>query len=814
MTILHDLRLAARTLLRARAFTITSILTLAIGVAGVTTVFAVFHALLLRPLPVAAPHELVTVELRREDGRPVSTLSYQQYEMLREAPRGLTEVAAFSLEEYALAWPEGETTLSFAYEVSANYFDVLGVAPATGRFLRAGSDDVTGGNPVVVISYNLWQTRFGGERGVVGSTLRVNGQPLTIIGVAPAGFRGTISVVPADFWIPLTMVPVLRQAAGMYRPGAMQWLVLAGRLSPGTSRASAQALLSEQVRIIMAEDAAIFDPREGFRADDAPVASARVSALRGIPDTVVLPTAGFLGLLFAAALLVLVIGSVNITALMLARITARTSEMAVRRSLGAPRWRLAGLLLVEHSLLFAWGTAAGLLLTVWALAALPLLFAGLPGDIRVEVSVNAAILGFAASSAVLMSLIFGLPPALHGARGGEVNPAGRLKATRRGTRLRSSLVVAQVALSVVLLVSAGLLTRALQRALAVDPGFDASTVVAAQVSLAPHGYDSQQSGVLLDQLVARLRARPGISHAGRSSMQPLIGFSTVAMRPEGHAESSQIDANYVDGGFFPTLQVPLVTGRAPYEAEIGEGPVVVVNQRFAERYWPGQDPLGRTIFIGPDGGERALQVVGVARDGRYRSLTEDPIPFVYLPWSAGTHVYVYVRGDIGTADLIGAMQAELRALDSAVPLREAAPLQRRVGLLLLPQRIGAAAVGSFGLLGLLLAAIGIYGLVAYTVAQRTREIGIRMALGAPAGNVVGLFVRQGARLLAIGSAVGLALAWGTAHALSALLYGPGPVDPFTFTAVPVILGAVAMLAAYLPALHASRTEPASVLRAD
>jgi putative ABC transport system permease protein len=816
MHLLHDLRLAARTLLRAPAFTFASILTLAIGVAGVATVFAVFHAVLLRPLPVSAPAELVTIDLRREDGSTIPMMSYPQYELLREAPRGLSGLTAFSLEEYAVAWPDGEPSLSPAYEASANYFDVLGVRPAAGRFFREGVDDVAGGNPVVVISHQLWQTRFAGSPDALGSTLRVNGQPLTIIGVAPAGFDGTIAVMPADFWVPLTMVPVLRQVPGMYRPGHMQWLMLVGRLAPGTSRAAARELLSEQVRGIVARDAARFDPRDGVRSNRAPVAAAHLAPLRGLPEMVVLPAAGFLGFLFAAALLVLVIGGVNITSLMLARITARGREMAVRRSLGASRWRLAAQLAVEHSLLFAAGTAAGVLLTAWALSGLPLLFADLPGGLHLPLSVNPSVLGFAALLALLMSLTFGLPPALHGARSGDAGLAGEMRQERRGTRLRSGLVIAQVALSMLLLVSAGLLTRALQRALNVDTGFDATSVVAAELSLAPHGYDLEQSRVLVDQLVQRLADRSDVLHAGRSSMQPLLGYSTVVMRPDGQVEAPQqgVDANYVDGGFFRTLQVPIVAGRPFDDADARSGGVAVVNEAFAARYWPGEDPLGRTIYLGSAGDDQPVRVTGVARDGRYRSLADEARPFVYLPWTGARTVNVYVRGDVAAGALIAAMRAELRALDPSIPLREPAPLQRRIGILLLPQRIGAAAVGSFGALGLLLAAIGIYGLVAFTVAQRTREIGIRMALGAQSGNVVRLFLRQGARLLVAGSVVGLVLAFGAAHALAALLYGLGPADPVTFTAVPLLLTTVALLAAYVPARRASRTDPAVVLRSD
>jgi predicted permease len=817
--VLSDLRIALRTIRRTPGFAVAAVLTLATGIAGLTVVFALVNALLLRPLPIHRPADVVSIELRREDGSSATNFSFQQYELLREHARGLSRLAAYSVSDYAVSIAGADVEVAMAYEVSASYFDALGIPPALGRFFRRGVDDVRGGSPVVVISHDLWQTRFGGDAEVIGRRLLVNGHALSIIGVAPRGFAGTISVLDGRFWVPLTMVPVLRQEDTMYRPGGMYWLTLVGRLAPGTSRPQAQALLSGSVRSIMAAQPDEFEPRTGARSTRAAPDGVRLAPLRGLPHMAVGPVAGFLAVLFVAALLVVVIAAVNITSIMLARITARSRELAVRRSLGATRGRIVTLLLAENALLFFAGAAAALVLATWLLAALPALLSLSPVPVVLDASPDGRVLGFAALVALALSAVFGLPPALYGADTGGNALVADMRGARRGMRLRSALVVAQVALSVVLLVSASLLTRALQRALSVDPGFDAASVVTAQLELGTAGYDAQRSRIFFTQLVERLESRVEVEHAGLSSMQPLLGFSVMQLRPEGQVEAPAggIDYNAVDPGFLRALRVPVVAGRPFDERDLAAAPATaIVNEALAQRYWPGEDPIGKRLYRGPAERETSLEVVGVTQTGRYRELGESPQPFVYLPLGEGSSAsaYIYVRGAPRTTDLVAALRAEVRALDPAVPLRDTATLQRNLDMLTMPQRLGAAALGAFGVIGLLLAAIGIYGLVAFTVAQRTREIGIRMAVGARERDVVRLFLGRSARLLVIGTLAGLPLAFAAAQALAALLYGLSPADPLTFTGVPLLLTAVALLAAWLPARRASRADPLVVLRAE
>jgi predicted permease len=812
-----DVKQALRTVLRAPAFTATAILTLAVGVGGLTVVFAIVNALLLRPLPIHRPADVVAVELRREDGSTASNFSYPQYEMLREDARGLASLAAYSLSDYAMAVPGAEVETALAYEVSAAYFHALGLRPALGRFFAAGVDDVREGNPVVVISYDLWQGRYNGAPDVIGRELLVNGKSLSIAGVAPAGFSGTIAVMDAQFWVPLTMTPALRGTAMMYRPGGMYWLTLIGRLAPGTDRARAETLLSGSVRTIMQSRPDEFEPRTGNRANRAAPDGVSLSTLRGLPTVTIGPVVGFLGLLFAAALLVLVIAGVNITSIMLARVSARTRELAVRRSLGATRSQIVALLLAENTLLFVAGSLAALVVATWLLASAPALLSLSPVPVVLDVSLDGRVLGFAAVVALLLSAAFGMPAALHGAERGEITLMSDMRVARRGMRLRSTLVVAQVALSLVLLISAGLLTRSLQRALAIDPGFDAASVITAELDLGVSGYDAQRSRIFFDRLLERLNARNDVEQAGLSVMQPLLGYSQMMLRPEGQQQQSGIDFNSVDGGFLRALRVPLTAGRAFTDGDVQGAPAVaMVNETFAAQYWPGESPVGRQLYQGPEGGETPIEVVGVVRTGRYRDLNEAPRPFVYLPLTQHTmtRAYVYVRGAPHATDLLRVLRDEVRALDPVVPLRGASTLQRNLNMLLLPQRLGAGAIGSFGVIGLLLAAIGIYGLVAFSVAQRTREIGIRMAIGARQDDVVRLFLARGLRLLLIGSVIGIPLAFAAAHALTALLYGLSPADPVTFIVVPLALAVVATIAAWLPARRASRTDPNVVLRAE
>jgi predicted permease len=817
---MHDLvmdaRLALRGFRRARTWSAAAILTLAIGIGTTTAVFALLNAVLLRPLPVASPDELVTLELLRERRGGMPLFTYPQYETLREHRRGLADVMATSVTEYGIAVPGEDPRIVPAWEVSGNYFAVLGVRPALGRFFTPAEVDVPGGAPVAVVSHDFWRTHLGGGSDALGRSLYVNGRELVVVGVAPAGYRGTVPAAGAQLWLPLTLVPTLRPGTGISRPGGAHWLTLIARLEPGTARPQAEARLSTVARSLAGDAAMAASTAGGIDRGEA--TGVTLHRLRALPAFVVGPAAAFLALLLATAGMVLLIASVNVTSMALARSTARARELAVRRSLGATRGRLVRQLLTENVLLFLCGAAGGMLIAVWTATSLPLLAERLPFPVVLDVPLDWRVFGFALLVACGAGALFGLAPALHATDAALMQAVRDGAASRRPTRLRSAFVVAQLSISLVLLVLGGLLGRALQNGLVADPGFDARGVAVAGIDLRPYGYDAERAHAFVTQLTARLATRGDVTASGASAIQPLLGFATTDVRREGEddAAARRVYYNIVDDGFIATLQVPLRRGRGFDERDRHGAPrVAIVNETFARLFWPGEDPIGKRIHAARDESAGAIEVVGVVAAGRYGSLTEEPQPFFMMPLaqSRRTSAYVYARGAGGTARLETALREEASALDPVVPTTTSS-LAAAIGTLLLPQRVASAAIGVFGVIGLLLAGIGLYGVVAFTVAQRTREIGVRMALGAGAGEVIRLFLVQGARLLGIAGIVGIALALAAGHALSALLFGVSPRDPLTFMAVALLLGGVALLATYVPARRASRVDPMAVLRGE
>jgi predicted permease len=804
-----DVRYALRAFARTPAFTLTALLTLGIGTAGLTTVYALINGVLLRPLPVERPQELFTLEAHRDNGSSMVSFSYPQYRMLHDAAAPVS-LAAYSFEHMALRAGAAEPEMMMGYVVTPEYFRVLGLQPAAGRFF-AEADEEQG----VVVSHAYWQSRLGGTTAAVGSTVQVNGQRLTVIGVAPEGYTGTLPIAQASFWAPVQLMPVLRPGSDIYTPGRYSWLTLLARTAPGASAAQAQTALTAHVQALNAAGAE-FQPA---RTRQPPVERVTLSALRPIPHQAVASVFGFLGMLLAAALLVLMIAAVNITSMMLARSASRAKELAVRRSLGASRRRLVLQLMTENVLLFAGGAGIGLLMASWLTSLVPLLAAGLPVPLHFDLSLDWRVIAFGVGVGVTAGILFGLAPALHGTAAATMPILREGTSAQRGMRLRSAFVAAQLALTLVLLTSGGLLGRALQKALQLDPGFDASDVAFAEFDLTPFGYDNASAVVFFEQLALRLDGRNDIAAAAVSTGSPLSGLSYRFMRPEGQESAPEggIYHNNVDPGYFALLRIPLVAGRtfSPTDRP-GAGRVAIVNEAFVQRYWPGETGIGKRLFEGPDDNVVAYEVVGVAGNAAYRALDEEPSPVIYTAQLqlGGTWGVIYARGAGGSAAALQAIRAEARALDAGVPIQLATSLEQSLAVLLTPQRVGALAIGGFGLIGLLLALVGIYGLVAFSVAQRTREIGLRMALGARAQNVVALFVGQGAKLLVIGSTIGVLLALLAARLITSLLYGVSPADPLTFVALPTLLAITALLAIYLPARRASRIEPMSVLRSD
>jgi predicted permease len=800
----RDLRHAARSMLRSRALTVAAVSTLALALGANTALFSLVNAILLRPLPgIAEPARLVNVHRSAADGTTLHGFSHPDYRDLSERGLRFAELAAFNGRGASLG-TGGAPELVGTQLVSGNYFDVLGVRPLRGRMLSGSDDRAPGGSPVAVVSHSLWQRRLGGDPAVVGRTIRLNGFPFTVVGVAPEGFQGHFVGFPFDVWVPLTMAAQAAPDEDLAARDA-QWLELVGRLAPGVTRAQAQAGLAGAMAGLAREHP------QTLRG-----ASVDVRAMTGVDDSLRSGVVGFLALLQVAALLVLLIACVNLAGLLLARAAGRGRELAVRMALGAGQAALTRQLMVETLGLFVLGGVAGVAVAFWATdllhAFLPTAF---PVPLHFDLRLDVRVLAFAAAVTVLTGLVCGLVPALLAAR---VDPLPALKDSRlAGTpklRLRSLLVAGQVALTTLLLVGAGLFLRTLQTARTIDPGFDPEGVHTARLDLTLLAGNELRGRAFYDQLIGGLVTQPGVQSASLATSIPLRSLAppTAGVRADGPASASEpgltAALNAVTPAYFETLRVPVVAGRAFLSADTpASRPVAVVNETLAHRLWPGRSPVGERLWQGAT----PREVVGVVRDTKVRSLGEDPQPQIYVPLAQGfaPRARLLVRGQ---GDLAAAVQRQVAAAAPDLPVMESTPLREAITFALFPQRMAAAIAGALGALGLALAATGLYGVVAYSVSQRTREMGVRLALGARRSDVMALVLGRGLRLTLAGVAAGGVLAAALTPAARGLLHGVSPTDVPTFLAVGLLMTAVAGLASYVPARRASRVDPLVALR--
>jgi predicted permease len=802
--ILQDLRFAFRQLLTNPVFAGVAVLTLGVGIGATTVIFSLTNALIFRSLPVDDPTTLVGFEELQEGSSPQAGLSYPYVQEYREGTRDVMRLAAHGINDVALS-VEGEATAALGGFVTGDFFDVLGIQPATGRFLRPDEEIAGVPTPVTVISHGLWQRRFSGGP-VIGETVRVNGQVLEIVGVAPADFHGLLTGLSVDLWMPIPLYTLLIPGSNIDHPTQSSWLFTVGRLHPGVGLAQAEAVTSAIARRI--------EPRW----QNATVDGVQLSRLSGLMFDARQPVRLFMALLFGTGALVLMIACVNVTGMLLARATVRRREVGIRLAMGAGRGRLVGQLLTESTLLFILGGGVALVLATWVMDLLTAFLPSLPVPVSLDLSPDGTVVAFAIGVSLLAGTIAGLAPALQASRPDLVESlkSGSGGAAAGRSRLRSTLVVGQISLSLLLLVTAGLLTRSLQSALAVDTGFDPAGVMIAEIDLGPHGYDPETGALLFEQLKERLEARPEVQSVGYASGVPLsFSQSRITFQIPGVEvpAGASVQINTVDGDWFETVRMPIERGRAFDDTDRRDGPgVVIVNREMARRYWPDGEALGARIQFG----SVSREIVGIAATGKYNSLQEDPLPFVFLPRSQSSSVSttLHVRSAAGLGAVGALARRELQALDSNVPLVGPASLEERVTITLLPQRMGAALIGVFGAVGLLLAAVGLYGILAYSVSQRTREIGVRIALGARAENVLAMVIRQGVLLLAIGLALGLVLAFAATRLLAGLLVDVSPTDPLTFVTVALILAATTLFASYLPARRATRVDPMVALRAE
>jgi predicted permease len=813
----QDLLHALRLLRKSPGFTAVAVACLAIGIGANTTIFTVLNGILLRPLPVAAPREAVAVFTSDFSGSRYGASSFPDYEDFRRRADALSGLVLYSPAPVALTTKGGVERL-FAELATANYFDVVGRPPALGRGFSTG-EDRPGAAPVAVIGHGLWLRLFGGDPGVLGRAVVLGGHPFEIVGVAPAGFDGLTRGLAVDLWLPVGAKERLEPGTGdLSGRGSRSWLLL-GRLRPGATLDQAQAQLD-----VVAADLFRAYPDPWRRLEGGGRAVTVVPEWRArIHPALLGPVLGFLALLLVVVALVLLIACANLASLLLARAASRTREISVRTALGASRARLLRQLLTESVLLSLAGGAAGLLLAFWGSGLLAALPPPLPVPVRLDLAPDSTVLGFTLTLSLVTGLLFGLAPALAASRGDVV---GALKegalstsSSPRVSRVRGALVVGQVAVSLFLLVGSGLFLRSLGHARALDLGFDPAGLSLLSVDLELGGYDAAGGRAMYTRILERARRLPSVESATLTRHLPLgLGHSRRRATIDGYVprpgEDMEVATSSVGSDYFRTLRVPIVRGRALAEGDGEAAPrVIVVNEAFVRRYWPGQDPIGRRFWFGDPSGP-PFQVVGVARDGKYFTLGEVPRPFVFTSiqqWYGGSATLL-VRGGPGTS--LEALRRELLSLDPNLPVFDPKSMEQHLGLALLPASLAATLLGGFGGLALLLAGLGLYGLMAYVVSQRRREVGIRMALGADGGRVVRLVVSQGMRLAAVGMAAGLGTAAALAPAVGSLLYGIGPGDTVSFLSATALLGAVALLACYVPARRATRVDPAIVLRCE
>jgi predicted permease len=793
----QDLRFGVRFLARAPGLSLVAAVTVALGVAATTTVFSAVNAMLLRPLPLPAVERLASIQESREGdvsaGWEGMRIPYGRVLAYREATGDIFEsVAAHRLEEsFSLGLSDATVAVNGAL-TSGNYFQTLGVQPALGR--TYASDDAL----EIVISHGLWTSRFGRDPGVLGQTVRLDGRTVTVVGVAPAGFAGA-TFIADQLWAPVGIRGVTSESRDVR-------MVPVGRLRPDVTLEHAVARVDAVGRGTPPEE-------------NVAMRGAQLDPLSMVPTGVRGPVAGFFAILFGMALMVLLIAAANIAAVMLARGFARRREMAVRLAIGASRGRVVRHLLAESLMIFAVGWVAGVGLaylgTAW-LSGMEIPPQAPP--LLVDFSPDHRVLAFAVALTGMTGMFFGLVPALQSSRP-ELVPA--LKSGSAGAlggegRARDLFVGVQVALTVALLLTATLFARSLQAGLESDVGFEPSGVVAAAIDLGPPlDYGRERGRGFHEMLLERIRATPGVEAAALSQDVLLSGHRSggpVRRSDMPEMPSVNTSASSVSPGYFETVGIELIAGRDFTEADAeGAAPVVVINQTLADRLWPGENPIGQHLAIpGP------AEVVGVTTAGRYAFLTEDPTAFLFLPY---LQVYrpamaLHARAPGAEAAVLRAIAEEVRRLDPDVALGMAVPMSQLVGTALFPQRLAAQLVGAFGVVGLILAGLGIYGVLAYQVSRRTRELGVRRALGATSARLVRTVVGRGSLIAAVGCAAGMSLGAGMALVARSFLFGIHPLDPVTFTAVPAVLLAVALLASWLPAHQASAVQPSGALRVE
>ncbi|MGH9837939.1 MAG: ABC transporter permease [Blastocatellia bacterium] len=813
-TLWQDLRYGLRLLLKNPGFTIVAVLSLALGIGANTAIFSLINAALLRPLLVEKPDELAMMLTGRSKGLN-SNFSYPLYADFRDQNNVFSGLAAHAPISVSLS--DGNQTERIKGEiVSGNYFSLLGLKAAAGRTFAPEEDRTLGAYPVVMLSYGLWQRRFGSDRSLLGKTVRINNQGFTVVGIAPRGFTGMNLGEVADLWAPMMMQPQVEPGISNLNSRGVSWLYLVGRLKPGINLEQAQAGLD-----VLFQQLKQLNPRpDDFRV----VLRSGRQGHSGLPEAMSRP----LALLMGAVGLILLIACANIANLLLSRASVRRKEVAVRLALGASRSRLVRQLLTESVLLALLGGIAGLF---FAFLTSDVLLAYIPTEsatpIELDVNPDGRVLAFTLLLSLMTGVVCGLAPAFQASKP-DLAPAlkDEIPMIGRGSRrfgLRNLLVISQVALSLVLLIGAGLFLRSLQKLRGLDLGFAArmGDVLLLSVDLEQSRYDRNRGQEFYRILTERLGALPGVRSVSWATVPPVNagGSRTTVFIREYEPkpdEDMELNFNTVGLNYFATLGIPLQRGRDFSDQDTATAPrVVIINETFARRYWPGQDAVGKQLSLSGARGP-FLEVIGVAKDGKYRSLREAPRPSFYLPlrqsYRPNMTLHLNAAGDL--AVLAAAVRREVQAVDKDLPVFDIKTLSEQIDVALAPERMAASLCGFLALLALLLAAAGVYGVMAYAVSQRIREIGVRVALGARPRDVLKLILGEGMVTVGAGIALGLVAAFYATSVLASLLYGISPTDPLTFGVITFLLGLVALLACWIPARRATKVDPMIALRCD
>lgn len=825
-SLLRDIRYGLRTLTKSPGFTVVATIILALGVGATTAMFTMVNGIFLKPIPVPDGGSLVSIYTTDSKNSGFNSgflsVSGPNYEDFRDENEVFTDLAAYSQLIFNVG-NVAEPVQVLGEIVTGNYFDVLGVKPQLGRFFLPEEDRTPGTHPVVVLSDAGWRNSFGGDPGIIGSELSVNGAVLTVIGVAEEGFEGLGLGISQQLWVPKQMYQQVHPTPDFLDDRRAVVFNVVGRLKDGVTIAQAESNIQA---IATALEEQYPEPNAGRNVILDPLS--RLGP--GFRQTLMLASA----LLVALAGLVLLIASANIANLLLVRASTRKREIAVRISLGAGRTRLIRQLLTESFVLSAMGSALGLVLTLWLRDLLWSFAPPLPFQIGLDMSLDARVLGFTALISVAGGLFFGLVPAIQSSRpdlSSELKSGHQREGSIRKFSARNILVIAQVSLSLVALVSAGLLMRSFQNTLNIPPGFRTENILTVSFSLIDNRYLNETTGQsFFNRLQEEVQALPGVNSADVGSNMPLFfgGISRTVYIEGRDADEGEdgvlVATSTVGPDYLRTMDIPVLRGRdfrgvEPQESSIDVGPQYsIINETMAERFWPGEDALGRRYKLYGD--VTSVEVIGIAKDVKYGSLAETPTPaFMYLPLQqsyrdarATINLFVHTAGP--PASLGGPVQEIFRRLDPNLPLTGVRPMTAILDQSMWLPSMGAWLVAAFGALALLLAAIGVYGVISFSVSQRTHEIGLRMALGAKPSDAMALVVRQGLILTMIGVVVGIVLSLAVTRVLATFLVGIEALDPTVFGVVAIVLTIVAGLASYLPALRATKIDPVSALRTE